>query len=380
MPPCRVALCITDLDVGGAEQCLVELATRLDRREFEPVVYCLGPRPASAEASCVPRLEAAGVEVHCLGARGGRNILPTLRHLRRLLASQRPDLVQTLLFHANVLGRVAARLAGVPRVVCGIRVAERQCRWHLWLDRATAAWVDRYVCVSEAVARFSHLRGGLPRSKLVVIPNGIDLRQYPAPRPANLGRWGIRPGRRTIVFVGRLDRQKGVRWLLETCPLWLDRLGDCDLLLVGAGPEAAELRRLCETLGIAGRVHWAGWQQDVAGILAASHLLVLPSRWEGMPNVVLQAMAAGLPVLATDAEGVRELLGDAADAQMVRFGRSRELAERLVGLMSDRAASAELGRTNRLRAEGRFTIERMVAGYEELWRRLVARGGEGVPG
>lgn len=104
MPPCRVALCVTDLDVGGAEQCLVELATRLDRREFEPVVYCLGPRPASAEASCVPRLEAAGVEVHCLGARGGRNILPTLRHLRRLLASQRPDLVQTLLFHANVLG------------------------------------------------------------------------------------------------------------------------------------------------------------------------------------------------------------------------------------------------------------------------------------
>ena len=233
--------------------------------------------------------------VHCLGARGVRDILPTTLELRRLLASQRPDLVQTFLFHANVLGRVAARLGGVPRVVCGIRVAERHCRWHLGLDRLTAGMVDRYVCVSHAVARFSHVRGGLPNGKLVVIPNGIDLRRYPAPQPADLSRWGIRPGRRTIAFVGRLDRQKGVRWLIETSPRWLDRLPDCELLLVGAGPEEADVRRLSEAMGIAGRVHFAGWQRDVPAILAASHLLVLPSRWEGMPNVVLQALAEPAP-------------------------------------------------------------------------------------
>ncbi len=338
-----------------------------------------GTAASVSQASCVPRLDSAGVEVHCLGARGGRDILSTTLELRRLLASQRPDLVQTFLFHANVLGRIAARLAGVPWVVCGVRVAERQSRWHLWLDRLTAGMVDCYVCVSNAVARFSHVRGGLPSGKLVVIPNGIDVRAYPAPRPADLGRWGIGPERRTIAFVGRLDRQKGVRWLVETCPRWLGRLPDCDLLLVGSGPEEAEVRRLCEGLGIAGRVHLAGWQREVASILAASHLLVLPSRWEGMPNVVLQAMASRLPVLATDAEGVRELLGEAADAQTVRFGRSQELADKLVGLMSDRAAAAELGRANRHRAETCFSIDEMVAGYQEVWlaRRLRVSGNRG---
>ncbi len=366
----RVALCITDLDIGGAEQCLVELATRLDRRSFDPVVYCLGPRPARGEASCTARLEAAGVPFHCLGARAVRHAPSAIVRLRRLFAEHRPDLAQTFLFHANIIGRVAARLAGVPHVVCGIRVAERQSRWHLWADRLTAGLVDRYVCVSEAVARFSQLRGGLPRGKLTVIPNGIDLRRYPAERPADLSRWGIPPGRRAVTFVGRLDRQKGVRWLLQTAPLWLSRLPDCDLLLVGTGPEESALRRATRQMGIERRVHFAGWQSAIPAILAASDLLVLPSRWEGMPNVVLQAMASRLPVLATDVEGVREVLGDAADAQSVGFGSTQQFAARLIDLMSNRARSAELGAKNRRRVEAHFGVERMVAAHQDLWRSL----------
>ena len=211
-----------------------------------------------------------------------------------------------------------------------------------------------------------------------MIPNCVDLRQYPARHPADLSRWGIAPGRRSITFVGRLDRQKGVRWLLETGPLWLDRLPDCDLLLVGTGPEEGDLKRLSGQIGIAGRVHFAGWQSDMAGILAASQLVVLPSRWEGMPNVVLQAMASRLPVLATDAEGVRELLGEAADAQTVRFGRSQQWADKLAGLMSDRAKSAELGQRNRLRVETHFPVEGMVAAYQELWQRVAGGGWRGT--
>jgi glycosyltransferase involved in cell wall biosynthesis len=214
----------------------------------------------------------------------------------------------------------------------------------------------------------------LPSGKLVAIPNGVDVQEYPARHPADLSPWGIPPGHRAIAFVGRLDRQKGVRWLLESAPLWLDRLPDCELLLVGMGPEEGDLRRLSGRLGIVGRVHFAGWQSGVAEILAASQLLVLPSRWEGMPNVVLQAMASRLPVLATDAEGVRELLGEATDAQTVRFGRSQDLADKLVGLMSDRARSMELGRFNRLRAETHFPVEGMVAAYQELWQRVTGGG------
>jgi len=371
MAKLRIALCITDLDAGGAERGLVELATRLDRSRAEPVVYCLKPRPNSDAASCVPALEAAGIEVRCLSARRSWHFLPAIRSLRRLLMEQKPDLVQTFLFHANIVGRIAARRAGVRCVVSGIRVAERQNRWHLWADRITAGLVDRHVCVSEAVARFSADQARLPAEKLVVIPNGIDAALYPAARRADLQTFGLRAGRRVATYVGRLDRQKGVRWLVQTAPRWLNRLPDCDLLLVGKGPDRPRLELLCREQGISDRVRLAGWRADVPEILAASDLLVLPSVWEGMPNVVLQAMASRLPVLATDVEGVRELLGSGADAQTVPYGDTEAFVAEMVALMSDHDLASQLGEKNRLRAEKEFGVGRMVAAYQDLWESLV---------
>jgi len=366
----RVALSITDLDVGGAERSLVELATRLDRTRVEPVVYCLKPRPESDEASCVPALQAAGIEVHFLGLARSTQILQAVSRLKRLLAQQEPDLLQTFLFHANLVGRLAARRAGVRRVVSGIRVAERHCRWHLWADRFTEGMVDRYVCVSDAVARFSADRARLPAGKLVVIPNGIDADRYPASPSADLKPCGIRAGRRVVTYVGRLDRQKGVRWLVRTARRWLDRLPDCDLLLVGKGPDRPALERLCAQHGISDRVRFAGWRPDVPEILAASDLLVLPSLWEGMPNVVLEAMASRLPVLATDVEGVRELLGGGADAQTVPYGDTQALVDKMVTLMTYRSSASALGAGNRLRVQDEFTLERMVTAYQDLWESL----------
>lgn len=367
----KVALCITDLDIGGAERCLTELATRLDRRRFEPVVYCLDARPPRDEASCVPRLLAAGVEVHFLDARGAWQFPIVARRLRRLLLAHNAQLLQTFLFHANILGRIAARRTGVKAVVSGIRVAERAARWHLRLDRLTQNRVDRWVCVSRSVAEFSASDAGLPQERLVVIPNGIDLEKYPARQPADLREFGIAAGRRAVAFVGRLETQKGVEWLIETAPLWLKPTPDCDLLLIGDGPLAVRLMQMTQTQGIADRVHFAGWRAQVPEILAASRLLVLPSVWEGMPNVVLEAMASRLPVVASAVEGVQELLGPEAEGQTVRHGDSQTLVEKIVGFLSDPESAAAAGAANRHRAEERFGISGMVRAYEELWDSLL---------
>ena len=369
----RVALCITDLEVGGAERTLVELATRVDPNRIDPVVYCLKPRPQAEEASCLPRLREAGVVVHFLNASRSWHVLTLIRRLTRLLADQGPEVVQTFLFHANVAGRIAARRAGVGRVVCGIRVAERHCRWHLWADRLTAGSVDRHVCVSQAVARFSAERAGLPAERLVVIPNSVDAGAYPSSQPADLDSCSIGAGRRLVTYVGRLDRQKGVRWLVEGAPRWLNRLPDCDLLLVGKGPDRPALEHFCKEHGISERVRFAGWRADVPAILARTGLLVLPSRWEGMPNVVLEAMASRLPVLATDVEGVRELLGSEADPQTVQYGDTEAFVAKLVTLMSDAELVRLLGQRNRLRVETEFTLDRMVGAYQDLWELLAAR-------
>ncbi len=367
----KIALCITELDAGGAERCLTELAVRIDRHRFDPVVYCLSPRPAKEEASYLPKLRAAGVEVHFLDGRSVWQFPVVVRRLRRLLAAHKPQVAQTFLFHANIVGRIAAKRAGVGTVVAGIRVAEHGVRWHLWLDRMTQSLVDRYVCVGRSVADFSADRAGLPPEKLVVIPNGIDLEKYPARQPADLREFGVTAGRRVVVFVGRLEAQKGVKWLIETAPSWLNRLPDCELLLVGDGPLRTALETSAKTAGIADRVHFAGWRPDVPAILTSAELLVLPSAWEGMPNVVLETMASRKPVVATDVEGVGELLGPGAEEQTVRHGDSQVLVEKIVRLMNDPQRATEVGLENRRRVEDEFEISRMVRAYERLWESLV---------
>ena len=366
-----LALCITDLEPGGAERCLTELAVRADRRRFEPVVYCLAPRPGPGRDECVRRLEAASVPVHFLGARGFWHLPRTLWRLRRLLARQRPSVVQTFLFHANILGPLAAGAAGRPSVVSGIRVAESTRRWRQRWERWTGRFVDRHVCVSQGVARFAQQQMGLPAEKLVVIPNGVDLQKFPARPAADLASFGVRPGQRLITYVGRLDAQKGVDWLLRAAVQFLAQVPQCDLAIVGTGPEAQRLQQQVAANRLTDRVHFLGWRSDVAEILAASVLLVLPSRWEGMPNVVLEAMASGLPVVATSVEGVEDLLGASAGEQTVAFGETEMLVCKLLALLNDAAHAAELGHANRRLVEEFFTLERMVSAYENLWLSLV---------
>jgi glycosyltransferase involved in cell wall biosynthesis len=366
----RIALCITELEVGGAEKAFVELATRLDPERFEPVAYCLGPRPTEVAASLPKALESAGVMAYYLDARSARQAPSAIRRLDGLLNEQQPDLLQSFLFHANLVGRIAARRAGVPKVVSGIRVAEPR-RWHRWADRLTRDLVDCNVCVSEAVARFSVKRAKLPPEKVVVIPNGIDMARYGSVVPVSPESLAIPHGRRLVTYVGRLDRQKGVGWLVETVPGWLKRLPDCNLVIVGEGPQHARIERRAKSLGISDQVRLLGWRSDVPEILAASSVVVLTSRWEGMPNVVLEAMAAGRPVLASQVEGVSELLGPATEEQTVPYGDSSAFSERLIRLLTDSDLASKLGQQNRVRAETEFPIGRTVQRYQELWESLI---------
>ena len=281
-------------------------------------------------------------------------------------------MVQTFLYHANVVGALATRWAGVRAVVAGIRVAERGRR--RWLaQRLAGGGVDSWVCVSEAVARHAQAAGRLPGRKLVVIPNGIDTAAYgPRAAAADLSALGIPAGRRAIVQVGRLDEQKGVDWLLRLAPDLLGRLPEHDLLLVGTGPALPALESLARSLGIAPRVHFAGWRTNIAEILRSCELLLLPSRWEGMPNVLLEAMASGLPVVATDVEGVAELLGPVSDAQIAALGSASAFVDKVAAIAQDPHKSAELGHQNHRTVEQRFTLRGMIERYERLYESLIA--------
>lgn len=302
--PVRVAFCITELDPGGAERALVEIVTRLNPAHWEVRVFCLGP-----ETDLSRQLRGQGISTVCLGARRSYQV-GVLFSLIKQLREFRPALLQTFLFHANIVGRLAGWWAGVPVILSGLRVAERGRRWHLWLDRWTNRFVTLNVCVSEGVRQFAISAGGLAEAKLRVIPNGVDAERFATAAPADLVPLGIPDGSWTLVTVGRLTAQKGHDELLGAMtPLLIDD-PSMHLLIVGEGPERETLDWLADSFDISGQVHLPGFQADIPGILKSCQAFVLPSRWEGMPNALLEALAAGLPCIATDVEGVRDLLAD----------------------------------------------------------------------
>jgi glycosyltransferase involved in cell wall biosynthesis len=376
--PVKIAFGITELDPGGAERALVELVTRLDRGRFQPMVYCLGPRPRGNPTSLADRLEEAGISTTFFGARSVMALPRVVSRLRWQMVADSPRIVQTFLFHANIAGAWAAQRAGVPHVVTGIRVAERRARWHLRVARWADRLVDRHVCVSESVRVFSISQGGLSAEKLAVIPNAVDMRRFADVVPAARQSLGIAAEARLITCIGRLDRQKGIEWLLEVLRDVVPRVPNAELLLVGDGPEHESLQRLARRI-CPRRVHFLGFRTDVPQILAASDLVVLPSRWEGMPNVVLEAMASGRAVVATDVEGVREALGPNALQQVVAVDDPRGFAERIVLLLNDAELRNRLQKANFRRAGEAFSFAAMVDAYERLYWELLSGGLAAAP-
>jgi glycosyltransferase involved in cell wall biosynthesis len=366
--PTRLALVITELAPGGAERCLVELATRLDRSRFSPVVYSLMPPPDQRRAALVDRLAQARIPVEFLGLTRPWEYFAAVRRLAEMLREQQAEIVQAFLFHANVVGTRAARLAEVPHLATGIRVADPRW-WRVALERAATASADKHVCVSQSVAE-SCRRSGYAAEKLVVIPNGIEMERWRDAEPMDLSTFTVPPGRRAMVFVGRLDKQKGLDRFFRELPAVFREMPQHDLVLVGEGPQKATLARAAKWLGIDERVHFVGWRDDVPSVVAAANLVVLPSRWEGMPNAVLEAMAAGKPVVAMQAEGIVELLGLAALDQTVQQGDWSKFRSKLIEITKDQSLARELGQRNQERAI-QFSLESLVERYQRLFESLV---------
>ena len=367
--PQPLALVITGLEPGGAERALTQLALRIDRAKFQPFVFSLQPKPREEKCGLVNQLAAADVPVEFLNARSKWQFASAVWRLSRRLRAIRPAIAQSFLFHANVVTALAGRISGV-KVVAGIRVADPSRARHR-AERWIARWVQKFVCVSQSVADFSATTALLPREKLCVIPNSVDIARFANAEPADGEALGLPPQRRFLIAVGRLDKQKGFDWLLPLLPRIFAERPSHDLLLVGDGPERSALQLQAKELGIDGRIHFLGWQPNVPGLLKLAELLVLSSRWEGMPNVLLEAMAAGLPVVSTAVEGAAEILGPLHDQQLAPFGDAAAFQNRVLALTAMVDPEAHLGQHNQQRVSDRFSLALLASAYEELYSRII---------
>jgi glycosyltransferase involved in cell wall biosynthesis len=379
----RVCQLITDLRLSGAERVVYELSRRLDRSRFDVRVASL--RGGEVEQM----LLAAGIPVTVLGVRGKWDVGKFLP-LYRLLRQERIDLLHTHLFHSDLAGRTAALLADVPHLVHTIHVAEQRYRpWQYAYARLMDFKCDRLICVSQSVRDHHAAHSHLPLSRYAVIPNGVDMEAFgakaapygPVARARTRQQWGLSPRQLAVLFVGRLNHQKGIDVLLAAMSQLADHGGlpkrgadkppELRFVLAGDGPERPMVERyMAQGAGPSGagmNCRLLGFVSDIREALNAADIFVLPSRWEGWPLALAEAMAAGLPCVGTDVPGIRDIVAGGRTGLLVPSQDPAALAGAIGDLAADPAMRDTLAAAGQQEILTKYSIQKNIAAHEKLY-------------
>jgi glycosyltransferase involved in cell wall biosynthesis len=369
----KVLQLIPTLDRSGAEKQMVLLARNLPRDRFHVEVAAL-TRLGPLETE----LRDAGIPVTAIGKRFKADPLALL-NLTRFLKANSFDIVQTWIFAANTYGRIAARLAGVPIViVTEMAVDLWKSRMNRLVDRRLSTWCSRLVGNSHAVVAF-YEQLGVPREKLVMIYSGAEDEPPSNVDPQAIRKtFGFAPDAPLIFFAGRLAAQKRVDDLLKALDLLQYIEPDARTLIAGDGPLRERLEQTAHEYHLDERVRFLGHREDVPRLIAASSVVVLPSAFEGLPNVVLEAMRFRKPVVATAAPGTTEVVVDGESGLLVPIGNPPHLARAIHDVIRDPALAARLVDHGRTRVESQFRVDTMVAKFADLYEELARAKGLAV--
>lgn len=353
--PARLVFLLQDLTFGGTQRQTLELARRLDPERFQVEIWVL-----AAGEHLTPLAARHGIPVIRLGRR--QQVGPAaLARLGWRLQNQNLDVLMPLTVVPNIWGRMLGRLAKVPLIIGNCRgggAPKQQYERRLW------PLAHHIVCNSHAIQRVLTDSCGVPAARLTTILNGVDTDYFRPPESPAAG-----PPR--VLSVARMVPEKDHDTLLAAFHLTVKAHPEAELWLVGDGPRLAATRESAQRLSISDKVKFIPPREDLRPLLHQASLLVLSSKTEALPNVVLEAMAAGLPVVATRVGGVPELVELNRTGWLVNPGDAPALAEALSRAASDPDARQAMGQAGRERAVKHFSLDTMARQYESLLDRLL---------
>ena len=362
---------VLSLQPGGLENGVVNVVNSLNPDRFRSSVCCL---KQAGEFST--RLNTGKVAIYQMGKRGGIDVFLPLK-LANLFRRTRPDIVHTRNADAFYYGFLGAKIAGVRSVIHsehGRTFDERRLRY--WVQRAFSRYTDAVFSVSEQLKHDLVARVGIPANRIDVLYNGVDFGRFASTQRDQLrGQLGVKDDEFLVGSVGRLAPVKNFPLLLRAiCAPGMDKV---IVTLVGDGPERGALEALVRELELSERVRFLGHRDDVADLLAAMDVFVLPSISEGMSNTLLEAMAAGIAVVASNVGGNPEIVRDKVDGLLFESGNVAALRRKLQELLADKVLRMKFGEAGRERVLLDFSLEAMITRYERLYESVFAgQGGQ----
>jgi glycosyltransferase involved in cell wall biosynthesis len=361
----KIAFLITGLNYGGAETQLVHLATRLKKRGWDVQVISMIPPVAYVE-----ELKRAGIHVYSLEMRRGVPDPRGLFRLVKILRRERPQILHCHMVHANLLGRISRIFVKTPVLICSVhsiieggRQREIAYRFTDWLcdltTQVSRAGLERYVQI-----------GAVPRQKIRYIPNGVDTEIFKPDLEARLRlRKDLRVEDKFVwLAVGRFEKAKDYSNMLNAFAKVVSKRKDSVLLIAGQGSLMEKIKHLAGELGITHQVYFLGVRKDVPELMNAADAYVMSSSWEGMPLVLLEASAVGLPIVATDVGGNKEIVVDGESGFLVLSRNPESLAQAMLKLMDlPEGVRKAMGRAGRKYIEENYSLEHVVDIWEELY-------------
>lgn len=358
----RIIHLTTDSAIGGTERMILQTVRGLDKNRFESIVAALiagGP----LGKICVQ--ENILFYTPCFKSKF--DFFAVIR-LFRYLKKSKADILHTYLFHANILGRVLGRMAGIKVIISSQRNVDLwRKRYHNFVDKATS-WLCS-VIVSNSISGKNFLveKTGIEEKKIRVIHNGLELEKYPVSKNET--------GVVNIVNVASLTEKKGHIYLFKGISKLLDLNADFKLFLIGAGKKESYLKSVSREMGLQDKVFFEGYRDDVISYLKQTDIFVLPSLWEGTPVALMEAMACATACIATDVGDVKELISNGHEGIIIEPKNVDQITNSILRLINDKMLRHRLGANARKKIQSRFSAKKMVYEFEMLYLECMHGGG-----